>query len=383
MKSTTQPNTHSSRATLIPARASRKVLANPITPPLACAVFLWAVLGLGITQPALAQGYLQTNLVSDVPGKAALTDTNLMGAWGVVHSATSPWWVNSTAGHVSLIFNGAGQPIPLVVPVPPTGVSAPTGIAFNGGTNFLVAPGKPARFIFATLNGVISGWNSPTVEAIAVDNSASAAYTGLTIARQNGQDTLYAANFNQGTIDVFNSNFAPVTLPQGAFVDSQIPSTFTVFNVLLVNGQIYVTYAPKNVFGNSDAPGQGFVDAFDTSGNLLLRLRGGFWMNAPWGVALAPAGFGQFSNHLLVGMFGNGQIAAFDTKHGNFHGLLRGPDDQPVTIGTGLWGLGFGNGANAGPTNSLYFAADFVQNGFHGIFGAITAAPETEDDSGD
>jgi uncharacterized protein (TIGR03118 family) len=194
---------------------------------------------------------------------------------------------------------------------------------------------------------------------------------------------LYAANFNQGTIDVFGSNFAPVTLPQGAFVDSQIPSTFTVFNVLLVNGQIYVTYAPKNVFSNSDAPGQGFVDVFDANGALLLRLRGGFWMNAPWGAALAPAGFGQFSNHLLVGMFGNGQIAAFDTKLGNFHGLLRGPDDQPVTIGTGLWGLGFGNGANAGPTNSLYFAADFVQNGFHGIFGAITAAPETEDDSGD
>jgi len=335
----------------------------------------------------MAQVYLQTNLVSDVPGKAEFTDTNCRGAWGVTRSATSPWWVNSTASHVSVLFNGAGQPLPLVVAIPPVGASTPTAIAFYGGTNFQVQAGKPARFIFATFNGVISGWNptqtNPAVAVVTVDNSASAGYTGLTVARQNDQDTLYAANFNQGTIDVFDSHFAPVTQPQGAFMDSQIPSTFTVFNILLVNGRLYVTYVPKNVFGNPAAAGQGFVDAFDATGALVLRLRSGVWMTAPWGLALAPANFGQFSNHLLVGMFGNGQIAAFDTTHGNFHGLLRGPDDQPVTIGTGLWGLGFGNGAGAGPTNSLYFAADFVENGFHGLFGAITPAPETDDDSGD
>src|SRR5260370_39297820 len=128
-----------------------------------------------------------------------------------------------------------------------------------------------------------------------------------------------------------------------------MPSTFTVFNVLLVNGQIYVTYVPKNVFGDPAVPGQGFVDAFDATGALVLRLRSGIWMTAPWGLALAPANFGQFSNHLLVGMFGGGQFTAFDITYGNFHGLLRGPEDQPLTIGTRRWGLVFRNGASAPP----------------------------------
>jgi uncharacterized protein (TIGR03118 family) len=321
--------------------------------------------------------YTQSNLVSDIPGLAAVTDTNLQGAWGITRSATSPWWVNSTASGLSLLFNGAGQPLPLIVAIPPTNPATATGIIFNGGDGFQVETGKPARFIFVTLNGTISGWNptqaNPKLAVLKVDNSAHAAYAGVTLAQSNGADTLYVANFAQNSVDVFDTNFNSVTLSAGAFTDESVPSGYSVFNVQLVRDVLYVTYAPTNIFGGGGGPGQGFVSGFDVNGTLVKRLRHGPWMNAPWGVTLAPDDFGHFSKRLLVGMFGNGQIAGFNTRHGNFRGLLRGVDERPVTVGKGLWGLGFGNNTNAGPSTTLYFATDMVNKGvFHGLFGTLT-----------
>jgi len=349
-----------------------------------------AVLGL-VSQNASAQFYAQSNLVSDVPGMAAFTDTNLAGAWGTIHSSTSPWWVNTTASGLSLLFNGEGQPLPIVVAIPPTNPATATGIAFNGGTGFEVASNLPAVFIFATLNGTISGWNphqtNPQLAVLKVDNEGSAQYSGVALAQRNGQDTLYAANLGQNRIDVFDSGFKPVTLPASAFTDANVSAGLTVFNVFNINGALVVTYAPTNALqgpGPNQA-GQGFVDIYDANGVLQATLESGSWMNSPWGVALAPEGFGKPNRNLLIGMFGSGNIAAFDTKHGHFRGLLKGTDGQSITLmGKGLWGLGFGNGSAAGSVNSLYFATDFVTAGhFHGLFGTLTRVEDQDRDEGE
>ena len=160
-------------------------------------------------------------------------------------------------------------------------------------------------------------------------------------------------------------------LPSNAFTDGDVPANLSVFNVQLISSNLlFVTYAPTNALGNGTAPGAGFVSVYSADGTLVGHLRHGPWMNAPWGVTWMP---GHDGGTLLVGMFGNGQIATFDAEHGHFRGLLRGAHDRPIEIGKGLWGLGFGNGANAGPTNWLYFATDrMTTNGFHGIFGALT-----------
>ena len=336
--------------------------------------------------------YARTNLVSDVPGVATFLDTNLMGAWGAVHSATSPWWVNSTMGGVSLVYNGAGEPFPtnhpLKVTIPPTHAIA-TGIVFNNHGGFEVASNKSSIFIFATLNGTLSGWNpgqTNPLAAVPLVSPPGAGYAGIALAPMDGSNTLYAANFDQDRVDVFDANLQPLTLSSNAFSDPEVPQGLSVFNVQAIRTNLlFVTYAPTNVFGTGTAPGAGFVSVFDTSGTLLGHLQHGFWMNAPWGVTEAPqTGNGQGDNNnnqgnnnnssenlLLVGMFGDGRFATFDQR-GDFLGFLRGLNRQPVTIGMGLWALGFGNGANAGPTNVLYFATDMVTtNGFHGVFGAL------------
>lgn len=327
--------------------------------------------------------YERTNLVSDVPGVAAFTDTNLMGAWGAVHSATSPWWVNSTMGGVSLVYNGAGEAFPtnhpLKVTVPPAH-SIATGIVFNNNGGFEVASNKPAFFIFATLNGTISGWNpgqSNTAEAVPLVSPPGAGYTGIALAplpnKSASSNTLFAANFVQNRVGVFDVDLHPVMLSSNAFFDPEVPQGLSVFNVQAIQTNLlFVTYAPTNVLGTGAAPGAGYVSVFDVSGSGTLgHLQHGFWMNAPWGVTESPPQLGTSENVFLVGMFGDGRIAKFDQR-GNFLGFLRGLNRQPVAMGMGLWALGFGNGANAGPTNVLYFAADMVTtNGFHGVFGAL------------
>lgn len=343
-----------------------------------------AALLAGYAQPLRAQlslqTYVQTNLVSDLAGIALVTDTNLVGAWGITRSSTSPWWVNTTVSGLSLVINATGQPLSAIVAIPPTNPATATGIAAAPGTGFEVASNTPARFIFATLNGTISAWSSSQsnthLAVLKVDNSGVASYSGLTLATNNGQDFLYVANFGQDRIDVFDDTFSPVSLPAGAFTDHKVPSNLAVFNVQSIGESLYVTYAPTNVFGGGTGPGQGFVEVYDVNGRLLRRLQRGFWMNAPWGLTLAPADFGLLSNRILVGMYGSSAIAAFDTRHGDFQDFVRNTDGLPLVIDKGLWGLGFGNGANAGPTNVLYFASDFMWGGqYHGLFGTLTVGP--------
>jgi uncharacterized protein (TIGR03118 family) len=334
---------------------------------------------------AADNSYVQHNLVSDVPGMADRTETRLVNAWGIDRGPTSPWWVNAAGTGLSFLFDAAGMPFPaaapLVVTIPPPGggPSLPTGIVFNGTMDFQLAMGKPAIFLFASIRGTISGWNpgvNPTTAIIKVPNAGAAVYTGLTIGRMNNANFIYAANFQTHNVDVFDTTFTAVPQSATAFHDPQIPSNYAPFNVANIGGNIAVTFAiPDPVTHEQKAPGLGYVDIFSPSGVLLKRLEHGKWMNAPWAVTMAPSNFGKASNHLLVGQFGSGQIATFESS-GEFSGLLRGPKGQPVTI-DGLWGLRFGNGSIAGPMNVLYFAAGPVDE-THGLFGTLTSTKEND-----
>jgi uncharacterized protein (TIGR03118 family) len=340
------------------------------------------------TADDVARHYQQTNLVSDIPGLAAVTDPHLVNPWGLSRSATSPWWVADNGTGLSTLYNGAGAIQALVVTVPNVaGVkdpSAPTGTVFNGvATDFLVAPGQPARFLFVTEEGTISGWNSGPSAVLMVDNSSTAVYKGLALASSNGANFLYAANFKAGTVDVFDNTFKPVTLAAGAFQDRRLPKEYAPFNVQSVGASIYVTFAKREA-GSIDevhGPGKGFVDVFSPEGVLQKRLRWGPWFNAPWGVALAPAGFGRLSNLILVGQFGSGKIAAFDPANGEFRGLVRGAHGRPLAI-DGLWALSFGNGASAGPATTLFFTTG-LDDEAHGLFGTITPLNDGDNDADD
>lgn len=328
---------------------------------------------------ASAQHYQQTNLVSDVPGLAAVTDANLVNAWGLTASASSPWWVADNGTGVSTLYNGAGQKLALTVTIPPppggTPPSAPTGVVFNGSSDF-----GAARFIFVTEDGTISGWNGGTSAVLKFTSPTPAIYKGVTIGQVNGVNYLYVANFHNGSVDVFDTNYAPTSVPAGAFTDPNIPDGYAPFNVQNIGGKIYVAFAKQDEDKKDEVAGAGlgFVDAFDANGVLLQRFRQGHWMNAPWGLALAPEGFGKLSGKLLVGQFGSGEIASFDPDNGNFHGLLRGLHGQPLAI-DGLWALRFGNGVSAGPVNTLFFTAG-IDDEAHGLFGTITPVPKQDDD---
>lgn len=363
---------------------------HPKRAKLAFALMMFAVLALAPAL-AMAQHYLQTNLVSNVPGRAAVTDSDLVNAWGLARSATSPWWVNDNGTGLSTLYNAAGakQALRVTVPPPPGSppgtISAPTGILNNGvNTDFLLNPAvatSGARFIFATEDGTISGWNGGTVAVIKVDNSASGAvYKGLAIGTFEGTSHLYATNFVGGEVEVYDSSWTPTTVP-GGFVDTHLPAGYHPFNVQNIGGNIFVTFAKFD--GSKDevhGRGFGFVDEFDTGGNLLMRFQHGPWLNAPWGVALAPADFGEFSHRLLVGQFGSGQIAAYDTVTGEFEGRLHGK--RGVLVIDGLWGLAFGSGApntNNGPANTLFFTAG-PDDESNGLFGTLTAIPDDDKD---
>ena len=329
----------------------------------------------------LAQTYVQTNLISDIPGLAPTTDHLLVNPWGITRSATSPWWVADNGTGVSTIYTGAGVPVhnppsgpQFVVNIPnapgSTGNASPTGTVFNGSSSF-----HADGFLFATEDGTIAGWN-PAVDlfnaVIEVDHSATAIYKGLTMATFNGANYLYATDFHTGAIEVFDANFQPHTFSATAFVDSQLPDGFAPFNVQAVGSAVVVTFAKQDKDAHDEVAGKGlgFVDVFTPNGVLLLRLESGPWLDAPWGVALAPANFGELSSRLLIGNFGSGLIAAFDAVDGSFVSFLKQSPGAPMKI-NGLWGVGFGNDAGAGPTNTLFFAAGHA-NEHHGIFGTIT-----------
>lgn len=329
--------------------------------------------------------YLQTNLVSDVPGMAQFLDPDLANPWGLAASATSPWWVADNGTGLSTLYNGSGTKQSLIVtvatgPADPDNQASPTGIVFNGTTDFDLTPGQPgtaARFIFVTDDGTISGWN-PTVNpnhSVRKVNSPGSIYLGATLGQTGAGNFLYVANFHSGTIDVFDRNYMPVSFPAGAFVDTDLPADYGPFNVQNIGGNIYVAWAKQDDDHEEEVHGPklGYVDEFDSSGNLLLRFAHGPWMNSPWGMAISPAAFGKAGGKLLVGMFGSGEIATFDPVTGEFTSLLRAPRGRPITI-DGLWALRFGNGGNAGSPNTLFFTAG-IDDEQHGLFGTITPIP--------
>ena len=334
---------------------------------------------------AAQNSYFQRNLVSDIAGMAEKTDTNLVNPWGIATSASSPFWVSDNHAGVSTLYDGNGTASALIVTIPPpsggTPPAAPTGVVFNSSTNFQVSPGAAARFIFATEDGTIVGWNSGSSGIIKVDNSASSAiYKGLGIGASSGSNYLYAANFFAGTVDVFDQNYTQVTLP-GNFLDPNLPAGFAPFNVQNIGGQLYVTYAKQDADKHDDVPGagNGYVNIFDTSGNLVRRLISNGALNSPWGLAIAPTNFGPFAGALLVGNFGNGHINAFDPATGSQLGTLQDPQGNPIAI-QGLWGLIVGNGGSGGDTRTIYFAAGIAGTGSiedHGLLGSISALSPT------
>jgi len=344
------------------------------------------LLVVGMPQLLLPAHIVQHNLVSDVPGLADHTDPNLVNSWGITRGPSTPWWVADNGTGVSTLYTGAGEPIPLVVVIPTpsgTGTSTPTGTVFNGTSDFMVS-GKPSFFLFVTEGGTLAAWApmvSFTQATIKVDNSSSGAvYKGMTMGQQGGANRLYIANFHSGAVEVYDGSFHPVTLSAGAFTDPKLPPGFAPFNVLNIGGQIFVAFAKQDVDRHDevDGAGLGFVDSFDPWGNLVMRLEHGKWMNAPWGMTHAPANFGPWSNRLLVGQFGSGQIASFDPENGEFEGLLRGPHGKPIQI-DGLWGLAFGNDGAAGPSNTLFFTAG-INHEQDGLFGTLVPDKLNGDD---
>jgi uncharacterized protein (TIGR03118 family) len=362
---------------------------------------------LGWFAAAHAQGfYRQTNLVSDpnLTGVAHGTDQSLINPWGLSHSSTSPWWVSDNGTGVATLYNGQGVPLSLVVTIPPPAgspdgtMAAPTGNVFNSTTGFVVCPDPssgcqdqpsgPSLFLFATENGTLSGWN-PTVDAthaiLAVDNSANAVdgftlgavYKGLAIASTKDKTFLYATNFRDGVVEVYDNTFAFVrgfTDPD-LMADARDPG-FAPFGIQAIGDRLYVTFAMQDDEREDDVkgPGQGFIDVFDLYGKFVRKLITGAPLNSPWGLALAPGDFGRFSNALIVGNFGDGQINAFDPDTGAFQGPLTKRQGQGIAI-NGLWGLSFGNDGSAGKHNELFFTAG-INDEANGLFGKITVGKE-------
>jgi uncharacterized protein (TIGR03118 family) len=334
------------------------------------------VLLAGGVRPAAAQFYEQRNLVSDGSVPAALTDSSLVNAWGLVSSPTSPWWVVNNGTDTSTLYNAAGAKVPLTVSVE----GGPTGIVFNGTAGAFLVTGLTSRFIFATEEGTIRGWpGTGTVAFVGVDQSASGAiYKGLTIATTESGPRLYATNFSAGTVEVYDATWADVS---AGFQDPTLPEGYAPFGIQNINNTIYVTYALRDEEGEDDVAGQGhgFIDAFDTAGNFIRRVASRGVLDSPWGIALAPADFGQFSNMLLVGNFGDGRIHAFDPNalegNGQYQkrGQLHSAEGKPLEI-DGLWALSFGKGApNNGPANTLFFTAG-PDDETGGLFGTLNAA---------
>jgi uncharacterized protein (TIGR03118 family) len=328
-------------------------------------------------------GYHQRNLVADRPGKAELTDANLVNPWGLSFGPATPAWVADNGTDVSTLYRGATAATPavsnvgLVVDIPG---GAPTGTVFNPGSGFVVHSGMAsgaATFLFSSEAGVISGWNgavpppSPSTAAQVGATGPGAIYKGLAIADTKHGMRLYATDFHNARVDVYDESFMPAG-KAGAFTDRKVPKGFAPFGIQTIADRfIVVTYAKQDADAEDDVAGAGLgrVDVYNTRGDLIRRFARGRPLNAPWGIALAPKHFGRASGDLLIGNFGNGRINAFDSRSGRFEGALRDKHGRKLSI-DGLWALEFGNGVISN-RNSLLFTAG-PDDESHGLFGAIT-----------
>jgi uncharacterized protein (TIGR03118 family) len=318
--------------------------------------------------------FTMTPLVSDQPGVAPNTDPNLVNAWGLTSSATSPWWVSDNGTDKSTLYRGSDglpqpQPNPLVVNVH----NAPTGTVFNPTSSFGLPTGGKALFLFDTEEGKVLGWNGAQgTNAVVVANlNDDAVYKGLAIASSAAGPRLYATDFHNGHVDVFDGGFNLV--PNSGFEDPAIPGGYGPFGIQTIDNRVFVTYAKQGADAHDDVAGQGlgFVDVYDTSGNLLGRVAQHGQLNSPWGLTIAPDSFGRFAGDLLVGNFGDGQINAYNEHNGNFThaGELRDASGKSLTI-DGLWALQVGQGGNNGPAGTLFFTAG-PDGESHGLFGQI------------
>ena len=326
--------------------------------------------------------YTVTPLVSDIPGAAAVTDPNVHNAWGLARSGTSPWWIADNGTNKTSVYTGAGALVQ-IGGINAQGVpGAPTGAVFAGIANqFQVATTASAtlgaaNFIFASEDGTISAWRGGSTAALVTVNmtASGASFKGLAISNGAPGPRLYAADFGKGTVDVFDGGWNPVNTP-GAFVDPALPKGFAPFGIQTIGPRVFVSYAIQGPDGDEiDRPAAGIVDVYDLNGAFLHRVASHGTLNAPWGLAQAPPGWGARGGDLLVGNFGNGAIHAFkeDPTTGEFEydGALWGTDGKKLVI-DGLWALEFGNAGSNGNPQTLYFTAG-PNDEEDGLFGTLT-----------
>jgi uncharacterized protein (TIGR03118 family) len=329
------------------------------------------ILALSLSPASLfASSYGQIDLVSNVPGLAAITDPNLVDPWGVAFTAASPFWISDNVTGLATLYTGTPTINPTVVSVP----GGPTGQVNNGNASaFVLSDSKSASFIFDTQAGTILAWNNGLGTAAATEYTnpnPAASYTGLAIGTSGANTYLYAAN-QAGSIDVFNSSFAPVALA-GNFTDPSLPTDYVPYNIQLIGTELYVTYVIYDSSGN-ETP-SGIVDIYNTDGTFVSRFSSSSLLDAPWGITLAPSTFGAFGGDILIGNFLNGEINAFDPVTGAYLGTLDGSNGQPIAD-PGLWALEFRTGGTGDNTNALYFTAG-IDDETNGLFGEITLTPE-------
>ncbi len=321
--------------------------------------------------------FIRDNLVSDLPDLAERIDPNLVGPWGIAADPNSLIWVASNGAGLATAYEPNGAPLDGEVIMPTAAGSmlaaAPTGVVVNTTSDFPVEPNLPAELIFATEDGTIVGFNSAADMLLNADFSATGAvYTGITMGATADSNNLYAANFSAGAVEVFDANFNPVTL-DGAFSDPNLPAGYSPFNIRNIGGSLYVTYALQDAATPEPVPGagNGYVNVFDTSGNLLRRFATEGPLDAPWGIAMAPGGFGGYGGAVLIGNFGDGLINVFDPSTGELLGALEDDSGNIITI-DGLRGLEFGKKADS---RKLYFTAATTGAESRGLFGTIVSTP--------
>jgi len=332
------------------------------------------------SKPAFNQhrAFVQTNLVSDVPGWATITDPNLVNPWGLSQGATSPLWVSDNGQDRATLYTDppGGSPaiIPLVVKIPG---GEPTGQLFNGTSDFVLKQdGSPAFFIFASEAGKITAWNpglSPINRAEKHASNPNAIYKGIALVHGMSGPFLLAADFHSNRVRAFDSSFAPMSLPSGAFADPTLPADYAPFNITVAGGHVFVAYAQQqpNKVDDASGPGHGFIDMYGLDGQMRQRFATRGVLNSPWGMTVAPAGFGAFAGDLLVGNFGDGRIHAFDLSTGHLDGTLRDTNGTPIAI-DGLWGLLPGNGTTQ-RSDAVWFTAGPAGES-HGLLGTLTSA---------
>jgi uncharacterized protein (TIGR03118 family) len=353
----------------------------------------------GAAAPPAAMGFTDTALVSNsntVVGTALTIDANLQNPWGIAFAPGSPFWISDNNNNLSTLYTGigtnetqgvTGSPnVGVAIPASAAGVAAnPTGQVYNGNGGFMITTSmgqESALFIFDGEGGTIAAWakDSGATAVTAYDDGVAnagnhAVYKGLAIGTVGGATFLYATDLHNNKVDVFDTNFSKPAAMQGKFVDPNIPAGFAPFGIAALNGNLYVTFAKQDSAMHDEIAGAGlgYVDIFDFSGNLISQFASAGPLNAPWGLALAPAGFGSLQGDVLIGNFGDGMINIFSpngTALANAEGPLMSSAGQPFVF-PGLWSLVFGNGDSDKPVTTLFYTAGFADQ-TDGVFGGIT-----------